>query len=629
MVEQAFPAVAFGGMLRVSQVTLLPSAADVSTTRIVLQPFENLAGDPAQDVLARGLSYDLAAELARFATLEVVPPNSASHVLATGDRDEASARLFVLNGGLRRIDGRIRLSVQLTERTSGRQVWADRIDAGAEEILHVQDDIVAQVAAALALRADEARLTKARRKPMVSLEAYECWLRGRDCLQQGTLESDAEARVFFERALELDPHFARAYAGLSLSHFNEWSCQAWVQWDDKERHAFAYAKRAADLDSSDAMVEIVLGRIMLYRRRFDEAAEHVARALALNPNDADVLAHAALCRALLGDGASGLELATKATRLNPTSGDWYIGPAALSLFVLGRLEESIAFAVRMPNATLDCPALLAAALALAGDYPRATVYLQRFLADFDERVTFGRAPDPGEPLRWLLHVNPFRRAEDVERITTGLRLAGLPIDPDTERPAAAGTAPAGKALSGGRATDARFFQQGDRWQLAFEGTVISVADAKGLRDVASLLACRGEERHCLELAGRPAETSGQAAMLDDRARREYRARLIELQREIDEAERDHDQARGGRAREEMDSLVEALSGALGLGGRSRSLGSAAERARSAVTWRIRSAIRKIAALHPALGRHLENSIRTGTYCSYQPERPIDWQLLPL
>jgi hypothetical protein len=126
------------------------------------------------------------------------------------------------------------------------------------------------------------------------------------------------------------------------------------------------------------------------------------------------------------------------------------------------------------------------------------------------------------------------------------------------------------------------------------------------------------------LAGRPAELAGTHEVLDERARREYRARIQDLQREIDEAARNHDTARGTRAREEMDAIVEALSGALGLGGRSRALGSAAERARSAVTWRIRSAIRKIAAVHPSLGRHLEHSVRTGTYCVYSPERPVHW-----
>ena len=591
----------------------------MSATRIALQPFENLSDDPLQDVLARGLGFDLATELARFATLEVIPSTSAARVLARSDADDGGSPLFVLNGGVRRLHDRIRISVQLTQ--GPRQIWADRFDSNADEILAVQDEIVARVAAALALRSDQARLALARRKPLVSLEAYECWLRGRESLRKGTVEGDAEARVFFERALELDPHLARAYSGVSLSHFNDWSCQAWVRWDEKERLAYEFAKRAADLDNGDAMVEIVLGRITLYRRLFDEAAEHVARALVLNPNDADVLAHCALCRAFLGDGASGVELATKAMRLNPLSGDWYVGAMTLSLFVLGRYEESIEFGARMPDATVDSPAFLAAALAFVGDRERATTYLRRFLVDFEEKITFGRTPDAGEQLSWLLHVNPFRRPEDIERFTTGLRLAGLTFDPDSDLVAETVVAPSGEALP-----RAQFCVQDDRWHLVFDGASVVISDAKGLRDLASLLASPGEERHCLELAGRPAETGGENPVLDDRARREYRIRLADLQRELDEAERDSDPARGSRAREEMDALVEALAGALGLGGRSRSLGSAAERARSAVTWRIRSAVRKIATVHPSLGRHLENSVRTGTYCSYQPERPIDWDI---
>jgi TolB-like protein len=591
----------------------------MSTTTVALLPFENLSGDPAQDVIARGLSLDLAVELSRFATLDVIPPSSALQVIAMAGSGRASVPMFTLTGGVRRYEDRVRISVSLAHTTTGVQIWADRYDPGASQLLDVQDAIVAQVAAALALHTDEARLALARRKPIVSLEAYECWLRGRECLQRGTIEADAEARHLFERALEIDPLFARAHAGLSLSHFNEWSCQAWTQWDEKERLAFTHAARAAELDSTDAMVEIVLGRIMLYRRRFDEAAAHVDRALALNPSDADVLAHAALCRAYLGDGASGVALADKASRLNPVSGDWYVAPAALSLLVVGRYEESIAYGVRNPHATLDCPALLAVACAHADDRRRAARYLHQFLTEFQERVLFGRQPEPGEPLRWLLHVNPFRRAEDVERVTAGLRLAGLEGDPDYERAPVCVAAVEAQGHAAGRVC-----RDGSLWTLVFDGLSVQVSDAKGLRDLAILLTHPGEERHCLELAGRPAELAGDQEVLDERARREYRARIEELQKEIDEADRNHDAARGARAREEMDALVEALSAAIGLGGRSRALGSAAERARSTVTWRIRSAIRKIAAVHPSLGRHLENSVRTGTYCVYLPERPVTW-----
>jgi hypothetical protein len=148
---------------------------------------------------------------------------------------------------------------------------------------------------------------------------------------------------------------------------------------------------------------------------------------------------------------------------------------------------------------------------------------------------------------------------------------------------------------------------------------------KGFHDLARLLANPGHEVHSLELAERPAE-DGAGHVLDPRARREIQSRVRDLQHDIDEADSRNDRARAERAREELDRIAEVLSSALGLGGRSRKLGSAAERARSAVTWRIRSAIRKIISVHPRLGRHLENTVRTGVFCVYRPETTLDWNL---
>jgi hypothetical protein len=160
--------------------------------------------------------------------------------------------------------------------------------------------------------------------------------------------------------------------------------------------------------------------------------------------------------------------------------------------------------------------------------------------------------------------------------------------------------------------------------MAFGGEAVRLSEVKGFHDLAVLLARPGEDFHCLELAGRSGESAGADPLLDERARRELRARVRALEEEIAESDAGHDLGRGERARAELDQLVSALEGALGLGGRSRRLGSAAERARSAVTWRIRSAVRKIAAAHPALGRHLENAVRTGTTCVYQPDKRLDW-----
>jgi pSer/pThr/pTyr-binding forkhead associated (FHA) protein len=173
---------------------------------------------------------------------------------------------------------------------------------------------------------------------------------------------------------------------------------------------------------------------------------------------------------------------------------------------------------------------------------------------------------------------------------------------------------------------AMFKREGELWLVAFEGKSARLPDVKGFRDLARLLGSPGIETHCLELADRPAETAAPGHVLDAQAKREIQLRVRDLQHEIDRADASHDAVRAGQARDELDRIAEVMAGALGLGGRSRALGSPAERARSAVTWRIRNAIRKIGASHPRLGRHLENAVRTGVFCVYQPEAPVDWSL---
>jgi TolB-like protein len=587
---------------------------------IALAPFENLSGDPAQDVLALGFVEDVAAALSRFGAIEVMYPQAFTAAsLGRSGSGRTAAASNLLRGSVRRAGDVIRIAVQLIDTHTGRQIWVDRHDVTAGTLFTVQDQIAEQIASALKIGVDRSRLRAAQRVPLSSLETYDCWLRGFECLKRGTLEADVEARIYFERALETDPSYARAHAGLSLSHFNEWSCQAWQKWDQTERLAYEYARRAAALDDGDPMVQVVLGRILLYRRRFDEAAFHVDRALTLNPNDTDVLIHAALCRAYLGDAESALALGTKAMRLHPGYPPYYGAPVGLALFVLGRDAEVLTVGAQAPlSMFVDIPAFIAASCALTGDLERARFYLAEFLSQLGDRITFGRPPDPGEPLRWLLHVNPFRRPEDIDRLERGLRLAGLEEDPDERRPEAIARPVAQKPDA------ARFRREGAVWRVEFDGLSVQLTHQKGFSDLARLLDRPGVEVHCLELADRPAEPTGTAPQLDERARREIQARARELQHDIDEADAAHDLARAEQAREELDQIVELLSGALGLGGRSRALGSAAERARSAVTWRIRSGVKKIAKAHPQLGRHLENAVRTGTFCVYQPERPVDW-----
>ena len=585
------------------------------TVTIAVLPFEDEAKDPDQGYFSRGFIEELAIELSRFSTLEIIHPQTSF----LSPISELKVN-YLLRGSVRRMDDTVRVTALLVDAGSGRQIWAGRFDPPAERLLAVQREIAGQAASTLAVKIESARLQIARRTPLLSLEVYDCWLRGLDCLHRGTIEDDAHARTFFDRALALDPSYARAYAGLSLSHFNEWSCQAWELWDEKERLAYENARRAADLDDQDALIQLVLGRIQLYRRNFDEATRHVDRAIDLNPNDADCLAQAAVCRAYLGDLESSLALGTKAIRLNPHHPDWYVPGAALPLFLLERYSEVLPLILPTPDATVEMPAFLAATYAMTGDSLRARQWMEKFLTTFEEKITFGRQPEPGEHLRWIQHVNPFRRREDAAIVERALRLAGLPTDPDEGR--AARTV----VSAGAERVQALFRKEGDVRTIAFEGLALQLTDIKGFHDLAELIAQPHRPIHCLDLAGRSAEIRGDDPVLDDRARRELTARARSLQEDIETGTRLNDQGRTEQARAELEQIAETLSQAFGLAGKPRRLGSSVEKARTAVTWRIRNAIRKTAAAHPGLGRHFENSVRTGTYCTYAPEKQVNWVL---
>jgi hypothetical protein len=128
-------------------------------------------------------------------------------------------------------------------------------------------------------------------------------------------------------------------------------------------------------------------------------------------------------------------------------------------------------------------------------------------------------------------------------------------------------------------------------------------------------------------AGDVVRRSSTQAALDETAVAQYRQRLRDLEDDLDEADRHGDLARAERVAPERDALVDQLTKAFGLGGRARSAGSDPdERLRKAVSARVKATIDRLERLDPALGRHLRNSIRTGFWCSYQPERAISWEI---
>ena len=179
---------------------------------------------------------------------------------------------------------------------------------------------------------------------------------------------------------------------------------------------------------------------------------------------------------------------------------------------------------------------------------------------------------------------------------------------------------------------AAFVRNGTVWRLEFRGRSISVVDSKGMRDLAMLLGRPGQEVHVLDLVegsggpSRAAAGTDTGPIIDAAARSAYRQRLVDLEEEIDEASRDHDQGRLDKLEAEKAFFVAELSAALGLGGRTRVTGDRTERARKAVTMRIGTALKAIETLHPELARHLRNSVSTGRFCSYRPDQELTWRL---
>jgi tetratricopeptide (TPR) repeat protein len=320
---------------------------------------------------------------------------------------------------------RVRVTAALVDCTTTLQLWAERWEVPQDDFLVVLERLTKSLVGALALRIDEARLENARRRPRERLEVYECWLRGLECLRRGTPASDDEARGLFEQALSLAPDFARAFSGISLSHFNDWSCQAWDRWDERERLAFVNARKAVELDDDDHLTHMILARIHVYRREFELGERHVEHAIGLNSNDTNMLMHASLAYAQLGNAERACELAGMALRLHPKHPDWYYPIAAFAQLIARNSGEALRLALRAPDGLVDTRATLAIACVHLNDVTAARDHARRFLEHFRAKITPGREPEAGEPARWFLRVNPLRRSSDERYLLDALVRAGI------------------------------------------------------------------------------------------------------------------------------------------------------------------------------------------------------------
>jgi pimeloyl-ACP methyl ester carboxylesterase len=228
----------------------------------------------------------------------------------------------------------------------------------------------------------------------------------------------------------------------------------------------------------------------------------------------------------------------------------------------------------------------------------------------------------------------FGEGRDVE-------LAGMPGTPRVFPVLRHGASP--EAVRRSAVEQANLFRRdGEYWTVGYRGLVVTLRDTKGLRDLGRLLAEPGREFHVLDLMAEgtgarsiPPSQAAEAGLaiegwgepiIDRAARAHYKRRITELEQELEEAQERGGREAGAAAREELDTLITELTAAYGLAGRPRRSPDPVERGRKAVSRRIRNALSRIAGAHPRLGRHLAASIRTGVFCSYQPERDTVWSV---
>ncbi|MHA6782780.1 ATP-binding protein [Pseudonocardia saturnea] len=251
-------------------------------------------------------------------------------------------------------------------------------------------------------------------------------------------------------------------------------------------------------------------------------------------------------------------------------------------------------------------------------------------------AALGRAEDARRWLQQALAVHR-RLGARVWEAETCVELAACGTDPAAAGPAGELAAELGLTGVGARAlaltgaaagpADAELRRDGELWLVRHHGSSAHLRDVKGLGDLATLLSRCGTDVHVLELAGAASRDRDSGTLLDATARQAYRRRLADLDEELDRARADHDRGRAERLDAQRAELLAELRRAAGLAGRPRALGtSTTERARKAVTARLREAIGRIGAVLPALGAHLDRSVVTGTTCRYEPAEHLTWRL---
>jgi adenylate cyclase len=315
----------FGSAAKPVEVATLVSPARLEARpSVAVLPFKNMSGEAVHDSFSDGITEDVIAALGRFSNLLVISKSSSFPFKDSNIAPAEIGRLlnarYLLDGSIRRTGNRVRVGVQLTEATTGRLIWSETYNAEIDDIFAVQDTIAKSVVGAAAVELTRFERERALAKPTSNLAAYEYVLRGRGSLSHDTRDSNDEASALFQRAIDLDPNYADAYAALAGSYY-EAVVSGWSEFraEDLER-AEALAQKALAFNPATTRAYHVLSFINVFRKRYDLALAQIDRALEFNPSDVDNYAYRGSLLMWAGRAAEALPWLEGALRFDRANG---------------------------------------------------------------------------------------------------------------------------------------------------------------------------------------------------------------------------------------------------------------------------------------------------------------------
>jgi len=394
---------------------------------IAVLPFQNMSDDPEQDYFADGMVEEITTALSRFRELFVIARNSTFTYKGRNiDAKQIGRELgvaYLVEGSVRKVGKRLRLTGQLIESANGMHLWAERFDGSLTDVFALQDRLTSSVVGSIVPRLSRAEVERAQRKPTASLDAYDYYMRGLASAHRLTREATEEAQELFAKASALDPDFASPYAMASYCY----AVRKMYGWTTDRAHEVAEAARlarlAADRGKDDAVALAFAGLALHYVvRNLEGAAAIIDRALALNPNLAAAWYASGQVRASRGgEPDAAIEHLARAMHLSPLDPFMFSmqGMTAFAHFHAGRYAEAVEWAEKAlwqrPD-TVVTLRIAAVSYAFAGRLEEARKAVARAL-ELDPDIRISNLKE---------RVGAFGRAEDYAKYVEGLRKAGLP-----------------------------------------------------------------------------------------------------------------------------------------------------------------------------------------------------------